>query len=256
MSKYQELYYVKEGNKKIKVEKQEVLLFKKDKNIKENSKVVGYCQLTTKKKPNDVGAVLIGALKDEVYVTKKKHGFLRGYIKIGENTYIGVYKHVFIFWFLIALLGILLISTATISFILATDKKPAKDLLPFDEGEDFDKDLGGNGGKDLQELLKNDPGIDFPIYSIKKFVVDENDPTVNLGNPKTNKVDFQYIVQDSSGKEIFKTNLIQPGKAVVWNAKNTLANGEYKLTIITNTYYGEDQVETNGFKTTMNLEVK
>lgn len=277
--KYLIFNYKKEGNKKIKhkgkvngkKEKVEILYFKKDKLKKNKDKdkkvnkkivkiedkkmeIVGYAKLNTKKIPDDVFAYLNGVFDQSLYVTKKKHGIVRGYVKVSDNEVIGIYKYSFlflIFCLLGVLLGLWLIALITILLITG---KPINDLLPIDPGVIFD-DMGGDAKKEVNQILSDDRGIDFPIYSLKEFVVNDSAPTIKLGNPESNIVMFQYIITDSSGDEIFKTNLINPGRAVAWNPKEYLDEGTYDLTLETKTYTSKNQTETNGFKTSLKLTI-
>lgn len=217
--------------------------------------IVGYSQLNPSKIPNDTIAELKGIYPKNCYITKKKHGFVRGYIETEEGGLIGIYRFSFLFW-LLTMLGSLLVGyLLTMICVSILTNQPLGDLLPVDPGEVFE-DLGGNGGKELDKIMKDDPGIDFPIYSLKEFVVDNKDPYINLGNPDTNIVLFQYVITDEADNVIHKTDLISPGRMVRWDVKKSLKPGKYNYKILCKTYTQKYQKETNGFQSALTIVVK
>lgn len=255
MSKYKELVYKEEGSKKIKIKNKKISYLSK-KEIKGHEKdIIGYATLSTNHIPKNTFAVIDGLLNDTVYISRKKHGFVRGYVKTETGEIIGIYKYRYPFILTIGVAIVTLLTIITLLVVSATLHKPIKDLLPVDPGEIFEN-LGGDGQKDLEQILKDDPGIDFPIYSLKEFIIDDNHPTINLGNPDTNVVLFQYIIKNQDDEIIYKTNLIEPGKAIAWPVKQNLKAGTYDLKIETKTYTPKSQTETNGFATKLKVIIK
>ena len=94
--------------------------------------------------------------------------------------------------------------------------------------------IGGDGKQEKGDQAM----IDFAGYD--SIEVSADNPYVLLQNPESNDVYFSYVVYDEGGKEIMKTDLIPPGKALQWAAANDLGNGEHEVNMHVDTYDMKD----------------
>lgn len=102
------------------------------------------------------------------------------------------------------------------------------------------------GGDNTDTEVENEM-IDFAGYD--EMTVTANNPYVLLQNPESNDVYFSYVISDSNGKEIMTTDLIPPGKALQWSAKNDLGGGSHVVNMHVDTYDMDDtSIPYNGME--------
>ena len=85
--------------------------------------------------------------------------------------------------------------------------------------------------------IRNDETLDdllvpvsFPNF--KDMVIDRNNPTCRLYNPKENTVTFSYKITDTSTDEIiFQSCDVAPGEFIDWNVSDTFVEGEHEVSI-------------------------
>lgn len=95
--------------------------------------------------------------------------------------------------------------------------------------------------------------IEIPGYSNQ--VVSKANQKVSLGNPNKNDVYFVYHIYDGE-KEIYTTDLIEPGYACDWNAYEDLNKGTYTLTFTINTFDVETMEQCNSASTLVTVQVQ
>lgn len=108
----------------------------------------------------------------------------------------------------------------------------------------------GNTGN-REEVVQG--SIEIPGYSNQ--VVSKANQKVSLGNPNKNDVYFVYHIYDGE-KEIYTTDLIEPGYACDWNAYEDLNKGTYTLTFTINTFDVETMEQCNSASTLVTVQVQ
>lgn len=73
-----------------------------------------------------------------------------------------------------------------------------------------------------------------------QYVINSQNPDLQLINPKGNTVNMQYTISIDN-KKIYETNLVPPNKAKNVNMKELLEVGNYKVNVYIKTY----DIETN-----------
>jgi len=72
--------------------------------------------------------------------------------------------------------------------------------------------------------------VSFPNF--KDMIIDRDNPTCRLYNPKENTVTFSYKVTDKSTDEIiFQSCDVAPGEFIDWNVSDTFVEGEHEVYI-------------------------
>jgi hypothetical protein len=186
------------------------------------------------------------------YIINKKQGkfsSLIGYIKVDEDTYIGIYKRIFliIWWFPLILLLLIIIGFSS-CYSSCSLKLGVKDKHV--EGSIGDKNLNiktladtvlsdGNVTNN-DKFIPVEGSIEFSGYDL--VYADSESPYILLENPKSNDVYFTYTIIDNETNEVIlpETGLIKPGTALKWNAYETLTEGEYQVSMKIFTYDMED----------------
>lgn len=193
--------------------------------------------------------------KEEVnyyYIINKKQGkfsFLIGYIKVDENTYIGVYNRIFfiIWWFPFVFLLLLIIGFSSCCSSCSL-KSCGKDRYIEESIESkipsmkniADTVLSDGNVTNDDKFIPEEGSIEFSGYDL--VYADAESPYILLENPKSNDVYFTYtIINNETNKVILpETDLIKPGTALKWNAYETLTTGEYQVSMKIFTYDMED----------------
>lgn len=186
------------------------------------------------------------------YIINKKQGkfsSLVGYIKVDENTYIGVYKRIFliIWWFPFILLLLLIIgfSSCCSSCSLKLEGKDGYIEEDIENKTSSVKNIAdtvpsdGNVTND-DKFIPEEGSIEFSGYDL--VYADSESPYILLENPKSNDVYFTYTIINNETNEVIlpETDLIEPGTALRWNAYEVLSAGEYQISMKIFTYDMED----------------
>lgn len=92
-----------------------------------------------------------------------------------------------------------------------------------------------------RHVEKEDEYIEFAGYS--NTYVSKEKPSIQLINMESNDVYLTYTVYNAQNDEVLvdETDLIPPGKAFEWNAKEQLKTGDYDLYFVVKAYAADDQ---------------
>lgn len=94
--------------------------------------------------------------------------------------------------------------------------------------------------------------INIPGYS--HLYVNTENRYIKLINPTSNDVYFKYILE-LDGIDIFKSNMIEPGKALDVDVFNLLKTGSYTINLKIETYDIKTMSKCNGASQKVNIEV-
>ena len=150
-------------------------------------------------------------------------GVTIGYICVGDDKYIRIAKRP-------TALLLLLIPILCVSFFFLINTASPDVSSPKTEGVDSLGDI--KNGKISQA---GQGEIEMVGYS--EISVSSKNPTVELINPSSNDVYFKYIIKDKKeGETVFESELIQPGKAYLWDVRSALSTGKYTLDFYIQTF--------------------
>lgn len=171
----------------------------------------------------------------------------KGYLQCDENTFVVLLKNVLLRRVLIFILCIFLISGA--GFILFSPSNVSQDI----------RDML-NIDPNIIDWSENDPPQEKTADSTKipgfaSMTIPANTTAINLslGNPAENKCYFITSIILEDGTELFKSELIPPGKGFsTINLSKPLSSGEYNAILKYQTFSLDTQREMNG----ANLNIK
>ena len=162
---------------------------------------------------------------DKVWKIDKSEtkGSTIGYLKVDTYKYVRIAKpSIYVPLLLFLLLGL---------FVLFLIKPGSPDPNKPTIKNDGDATTITNGA--ISEAGQGE--IEIPGYS--SLYASKKEPNIQLSNPKVNDVYFKYIIKDTkTDKTIFESDLIEPGKALLWDAGNELKKGEYVFNFYIQTF--------------------
>lgn len=181
------------------------------------------------------------------YYAYLKSGLWRqteGYIKVGEGEYLALCKSTVLRNLLLLIILISLIAAVTAIWPktpkkLAIDDGAGKFKAPISMGEDSDP-----------------THITIPGYDNIRMKADTDTAYVALWNPDENPCYFLFtIVEQDTGKELYKSGLIPPGYAVTEVKLNKkITKGTHPVTIRVSSFALDDsEAEMNGGEVNTNL---
>lgn len=194
--------------------------FLKNKTVenKDSYQVIGYLKTKNKKMTRD-RIILSQTERYEFPVISKKPKLYRtiGYVQVGKNKYIAVIQKLYLILLIILLLLVLL----TIFFQGKHVKTPVIDDSIGDVVNTSEPDENG--------------GTTFPGYdSVYEFSKNEY---LYMSNPKENNVYFEFVIINvDANKEIFKSDMVPPDKALPVNLYDLLGSGITNIKVLVNTY--------------------
>lgn len=123
---------------------------------------------------------------------------------------------------------------------------------------DIDPDASDWNGEQIPDKGGEEVGIKIPGYPSITLPANKKDVTVALLNPEGNPCYFVFeIVLKDSGKSLYKSKLVPPGKAITKiSLSQALSSGEYDATIKITTYSTANQSPMNGANVETVLIVK
>lgn len=143
-----------------------------------------------------------------------------GYIAIDDDCYVQIERRKSMLW-LPLVLGVILTLGLLFTFMNKEKVSQISDFIIEDE----------------DAVTQNVPTITetTTFTGYRDIVIDDTNQLLVLSNSETNTVYFQYVLSEN-GKELYKTNMIRPGKVKNVNLKELLSNGSHKIRIDTLTY--------------------
>ncbi len=108
-------------------------------------------------------------------------------------------------------------------------------------------------------ILSADMEANISIPGFETMTIPENQKTVQttLYNPESNSCYFQISLVLESGEVIYQSKLVQPGQYLYEIELNRgLKQGEYKVTIVYETFSMENYAQLNGAKVPFQLIVQ
>jgi hypothetical protein len=222
--------------------------------LEKNIDVIGAVKIRFRDEKNDGVALLRLHHKDQVHISlvdvyKRESGRFLGYIHVGNNQFIELYKRrifpLIILLFILVCGGVFVASSLAVPLL----RQEEPELRHIEEGEKWDGEYPVNG--DMSKA--NSEEIEIPGYS--ELYVSDEEPKLTLINPIGNSVYFEYVLTDQAGNELYGTDLIAPGKVVKWNAKSDLNSGDHNVKIQINTYDIKTQSRCSGAEQSIVLHV-
>ena len=114
------------------------------------------------------------------------------------------------------------------------------------------------GDREVYQGEKNTDTIDIPGFDVMNLKAGAEEQSVNLYNPEQNTCYFQMSLLLPDGTELWKSDLVEPGKAVYEITLNqTLAAGEYENATLKYECFAMDEAQTplNGSEIKLTLNV-
>lgn len=114
------------------------------------------------------------------------------------------------------------------------------------------------GDREVYQGEKNTDTIDIPGFDVMNLKAGTEEQSVNLYNPEQNTCYFQMSLLLPDGTQLWKSGLIEPGKAVYEITLNqTLAAGEYEDATLKYECFAmnEEQTPLNGSEIKLTLNV-
>ena len=132
-------------------------------------------------------------------------------------------------------------------------EKDASATADLDENaEDY------TGDREVYQGEKNTDTIDIPGFDVMNLKAGTEEQSVNLYNPEQNTCYFQMSLLLPDGTELWKSGLVEPGKAVYEITLNQmLAAGEYENAMLKYECFAMDEAQTplNGSEIKLTLNV-
>lgn len=198
-------------------------------------KVVG--QLCKGKKV--IGACESGGVQEDVYRTSKMpHTVIKGYVSVGNDSYLAVVKDVLLLWILLCLFICLLVVGAglLIKHFVPANAEPetTRPLLVLDDNAVY-----GEGELTTNEHVET-KGRKIKINGVPTMTLKANTLEQNFvfSNPEGNPCYFIVeVVLESTGEVIYTSNLLPPGYSIShFTLNRALAPGQYKAVVHFKTY--------------------
>ncbi len=127
------------------------------------------------------------------------------------------------------------------------------DTAEFDaNAEDY------TGDRDVYQGEKNTDTIDIPGFEAINLQAGTTEQSVNLYNPEQNTCYFRMSLHLADGTELWKSGLVEPGKAIYHITLNqTLEAGEYENAILKYECFAmnDEQTPLNGSEIKLILNV-
>lgn len=185
----------------------------------------------------------------ELLKEKEPNGII-GYVLVFDNTYVAISKDSIV----IPLIFLLVIIGVIISFLVFYNKPNNNNSDPstnldFENGSEWNGEMPQNG----EQSKANSESIEIPGYA--DLYVSEENPEIQLINPKGNTVYFVYTISEGD-KVIYETKAIEPNKMVSVNLKELLSKGEHNLSFAIATYDVKNQTACNGATQDVTVTVK
>lgn len=114
------------------------------------------------------------------------------------------------------------------------------------------------GEQEVYQGEKNTDTIDIPGFDVMNLRAEVTEQSVNLYNPEKNTCYFQISLLMPDGTELWKSKLVEPGKAVYKITLNqTLEAGEYENATLKYECFAMDEAQTplNGSEIKLTLNV-
>ena len=114
------------------------------------------------------------------------------------------------------------------------------------------------GDRDVYQGEKNTDTIDIPGFGSISLKAGVTEQSVNFYNPEQNTCYFQMSLLLSDGTELWKSDLVEPGKAIYNITLNqTLEAGEYENAVLKYECFSmnEEQTPLNGSEIELTLNV-
>lgn len=111
--------------------------------------------------------------------------------------------------------------------------------------EKVDNFLGFENNEEITDKEKEQTNADTTdVTFATQYLIDSNNPSIQLINPKNNTVNMQFTVY-VDGKKIEETKLVKPNAAKSLNLKKILKKGMYKMDVKIRTYDVDTNKECN-----------
>lgn len=192
--------------------------------------VLGCIGCNLKKKQ---GTLKVEGKEEEVYeisYPRFQYGVI-GYLSLGQNQYLAVIKKQ-ILRNMIVVLGIVLLLSGIVMLVSSISENQDIDK----EAKDYTPPEGMN--------VETDPNhIALPGYENIQMKAGSDTAYIALWNPPTNPCYFRFkITMAKSGKVLYESELIPPGKAITTVKMNQkLKKGTHEIKIYINTYSLKDK---------------
>lgn len=114
------------------------------------------------------------------------------------------------------------------------------------------------GDRDVYQGAKNTDTIDIPGFEAINLKAGSTEQSVNLYNPEQNTCYFRMSLLSSDGTELWKSDLVEPGKAIYNITLNqTLEAGEYENAVLKYECFAmnDEQTPLNGSEIKLTLNV-
>ncbi|OUP81319.1 tRNA (uracil-5-)-methyltransferase [Lachnoclostridium sp. An169] len=114
------------------------------------------------------------------------------------------------------------------------------------------------GDRDVYQGEKNTDTIDIPGFEAINLQAGTTEQSVNLYNPEQNTCYFRMSLLLADGTELWKSGLVEPGKAIYHITLNqTLEAGEYENAILKYECFvmNDEQTPLNGSEIKLTLNV-
>ncbi len=114
------------------------------------------------------------------------------------------------------------------------------------------------GDREVYQGEKNTDTIDIPGFDVMNLKAGTTEQSVNLYNPEQNTCYFQMSLLLPDGTQLWKSGLVEPGKAVYEITLNqTLEAGEYENATLKYECFAMDEEQTplNGSEIKLTLNV-
>lgn len=176
---------------------------------------------TNLKEPRQKDDVIEISGKKYRRIEKKSYHRTKGYIDIGDDKYVRVLKFNI---FAVILPILILLLFLLFADLMRNDRLPqVGDLIGFEDTDDISDDPATNFVS----------YVDVPGFK-EEISLSEGIPNLALRNPQKNEWNLYYTISES-GKQIYETKMITPGKQHDCDLYHILDGGVHTITIATYT---------------------